>query len=166
MSHSDADPTVLHFATCARAYCELIEHPERDPVRLARALSIALARLYAAGLDLPDADPDPSIVFARAQAPENHVIRTAFRGREFYGEVFAVYGDAALDTACLPDDLAEIYRDIASPLGAFEKGDRDGRVAGTAVWEWRLAIEGHSGRHITCALRALFAILSESAETP
>jgi hypothetical protein len=66
--------------------------------------------------------------------------------------------DVAPVTGSLADDLADIYRDIASGLRAYELGNRAG-----AVWEWSFGLHSHWGAHATFAIRALHWWLSENA---
>lgn len=54
----------------------------------------------------------------------------------------------------LPDDLADIYRDIKDNLNLFEAGH-----IVEAVWEWRFSFRTHWGQHLLGAQRALHSYL-------
>ena len=75
-----------------------------------------------------------------------------------YGEVYdpllmppeePVVGDVA-------DDIADIYRDVATGLRLFDAGDE-----AEALWEWGFLFRIHWGEHASSAIRVLHAYLAQ-----
>src|SRR5262249_48569314 len=76
---------------------------------------------------------------------------------DYYAEVFdpSVIPTEVPVIASIADDIADIYRDVVSGLGAYQVGRR-----AQAIWEWRFGFEHHWGGHATGAIRALHAWLA------
>ena len=131
----------------------------------AREALIQLLRLYPYGLELPEAWSDDLVDRSDVESLAEEEWRKAVAGCErlplnFYSAVFNPLKatDVAPVTGSIADDLADIYRNIASGLRAYELGDRAG-----AVWEWSFGLHSHWGAHATSAIRALHWWLSENA---
>lgn len=131
----------------------------------AREALIQLLRLYAYGLELPEAWSDDladrSDVKRLAEGEWRRAVAACERlPLNLYSDVFNPLEATAVTavTGSLADDLADIYRDIVSGLRAYELGNRAG-----AVWEWSFGLHSHWGAHATSAIRALHWWLCENA---
>ena len=144
----------VSFAELARAFVRLVDGAA-DGETLLDELRLLLPRLYAAGWELPDAEPtaeDP------VEAP---VARLATQlPADLYHAVLNPWGlpeDASLGVGSLADDLADLYAELAGPLQAWDAGRAD-----DAIWAWRFAMRGHAGDHLIGALGAVHACRSRA----
>jgi len=135
------------FIQLVREYVSLVERSATTPPHAFLAASAQLLPcLYAAGLALPEVEPDdpePAPVVAAPPLP-------SFGAFDIYSEVFDPYVHDQPVMASLADDLGDIYSDLAGPLREFDAG----RTA-NAVWSWRFNVKGHCGDHIVDALRVI-----------
>ena len=143
-SYPDA---VARFVGAAERYCELIETPSvaRDRAAFVLGIRSGLAELLASGLALPDTEP------SEAEAPNGPT----------QSEWTAVFNSAQITLGelpggpeaylAVPDDLADVWRDLKGGLTALAAGARWQDVA----WEWKFALQTHWGRHAEDALVAL-----------
>lgn len=155
--------SVIVFARSVRAYRELLHASVVDSATFPSQCASALTELYLYGLQLP-AVPPVEIPNQISRAwPDTSLLLSVFGPRALYRDVFDPFSDAPPVDCSLADDLADIYRDLVSPLALFDS--EDSLQAQGAVWEWRFTIFGHAGAHITSALRALHAILSDASSS-
>lgn len=115
-----------------------------------RELARAIAELYAAGLALPEVEPDEDLARPQVSVPGDITVGSADR----YHEVFDPFVDDAPVAGSLRDDTEDIYRDVVGGLELVEQG----RVE-EAVWTWRFDQRVHWGDHAVDALRALQRLL-------
>lgn len=135
--------------------------------------------LYGAGLELPDAEPEPGYNPAgdwwarnkrlpleeqRKRDPQlQEHLKRYYRIRDLtaanlggdqpYRVVFNLFDpDEAPVGTILSDDLSDIYCDMQKGLLRTS----DSRVVSTSVvWQWKFDLQSHWGRHAVDALRAL-----------
>jgi hypothetical protein len=131
----------------------------------ARECLIRLLDLYRAGIELPpewSAELEGRADVERVGYAEWRKAYDASRRLpvDLYSQVFdpTVTSTEAPGIGSVSDDLADIYRDVATGLRAYERGDRAG-----AVWEWSFGLHSHWGAHATGAMRALHWWLSNNA---
>lgn len=134
----------------------------------ARAALMHLLRLYACGLELPDAwsgdiDKEGDVERLAEQEWRKAKAACARLPLNHYNDVFNPVdpNDATPIARSLDDDLADIYRDVVSGLRAYELGNRAG-----AAWEWSFHLHAHWGAHATSAIRALHWWLTDNAIDP
>lgn len=149
------DEAIRAFATLASDYRTWCEGPRAsDPMQLLREATRHVARLYAAGLELPDLEfvdhPDlPDLPESNWAAMFKSFGALPFN---YYWEVFdpsiedsdePVVGDVA-------DDLTDMYSDLIKGLWLLDHGHMH-----AAAWSWKFTFDAHWGRHAVSALRAL-----------
>jgi len=147
--------SIAKFADIAREYCAWCEGSRAtDPRMLLFQATRLLARLYAAGLYLPDVTLDDYPEAPEISTDARHAMFKSFATLPFqyYREVFnpSIESSDEPVTGDLADDFADIYVDLKSGLDLFEQG-----FELAAVWTWRMLLGIHWGRHATSALRAL-----------
>lgn len=116
-------------------------------------LMAILMQLYVLGLGLTLPEPDEEEVNRDYEHPA-----ISFEVPDSYWEVFdPLYEEDALEenvvVGSLQDDLSDIYNDLRSGISEYDAGNK-----ANAEFEWRLGVDGHWGKHVTDALRALHAI--------
>jgi hypothetical protein len=145
------DQSVSAFVDVARRYCAFIEQAASFPLReRLRTAAVLLAKLVAAGLELPVIEHPPHAGIQIPELPE-----TPWPGFDEFGEywvVFDPYLNEAPVGALLTDDLLDIYFDLGR--GLLHYRDHDPVAVARAVVTWKLAFS-HWGRHATGALHAL-----------
>jgi Domain of unknown function (DUF5063) len=135
------------FAPLAREFTILLNRAaEMRPYDLLVACASLLPRIYTAGLNLPEVEPDD----ASSPEPVPHPSLPSLGRFDIYSEVYDPYVHVEPVMASLALDLAEIYSDLAGPLHEFDAG----RIA-NAIWSWRFNLRGHCGDHLVDALRAI-----------
>jgi Domain of unknown function (DUF5063) len=156
--------SVERFAAAADFERWIVDGAEQGP-DAARQAQIQLVRLYAYGLELPEAWSDDLAQGSEVERLTEPGWRKAVAGCErlplnLYSDVFNPVETKNVTpvTGSLADDLGDIYRDVASGLRAYERGNRAG-----AVWEWSLGLQSHWGAHATSAIRALHWWLTGNA---
>lgn len=138
-----------------REYVSLIDRCESSSAHeLLTACSRLLPRLYAAGLELPDAEP--TLTDVEFPAPPSALGKLqALLGRfDLYHEVFDPVSEEDSIPASLADDLADVYLDLARPLAGYDSG-----ATADAIWEWRFSMQGHCGDHLTDSLRVIHRLI-------
>jgi hypothetical protein len=156
MSSSQLDA----FAEQAQRFCRWATCEDGESMSAASALR-RVSALYTAALELP-------VPFAKgmsadvAEVDPPHeaqvVARIAGLKPTVYWEVFDPLRDPAEEPVAgsIPDDIGDIYRDVARGLVLFELGER-----AEALWEWGFNFRIHWGAHATRAMRALHAYLAQ-----
>lgn len=148
------------FVAAARAFCAVLDGVEEHTREaLLTDVYYKLPLLISAGANLPDVSSE--------QTPEhlsNDEWTTLYRRlKENLGEwdVYQKVFDPTRDTEAifgsLADDLADIYRDVASGLSESDEGSLKG-----AIFSWRLLFYSHWGKHAIDALEVIHCRLSES----
>jgi len=138
------------FVSLVRQYVQLVERASDTTAHaFLHSCARVLARIYAAGIELPDVDPSDEDLTLQVESPLLP-LRRLLGVYDNYFEVFDPYENEPAGEASLADDLADIYLDLARPLRAFERGRTT-----DAVWEWKFNIRGHGGDHLVDAMRAI-----------
>ena len=141
------------FAQVAKGFCDWCE----APALLAPADVLAttwLARLHAAALALPEAEPEsddgmpPLPEPAASRAKANLSVFNGFYYREYFNPDPRLSDESC--TGDVGDDLADVYRDVRGGLLFYERGQLV-----EALWHWSFLHQGHWGRH---AVGAMFAL--------
>ena len=139
--------SVARFVAVAEKYCGLIESPSAARDRAAFILGVrsGLAELLAAGLALPDTEPSQVDL---SEGPTQAEWTSAFLSAQTtLGEL-----PGGLEGYLfVPDDLADVWRDVRLGLNALAAGTRWEDVA----WEWKFGLQTHWGKHAEDALMAL-----------
>jgi hypothetical protein len=147
---------VSRFAEEVALYERWALHGSDAGVAAAREGLSRIAALYAAALALPEL-PFPADEERESERVNDDEWRRVFRAASRLP--FDAYGSDEFDAARLTeetyvgsicDDIADIYRDVVSPLRADRRGQRL-----KAVWEWRFGLQAHWGDHAIGAMRAL-----------
>lgn len=143
-SYPDA---VARFVSAAERYCDLVETPSAAGDRAAFVLSVrsALAELLASGFALPDTEPSEIDL---PEGPTQAEWTAAFTSTQMtLGEL-----PGGLEAyVSVPDDLADVWRDLKRGLNALTAGTR----WQDASWEWKFGLQAHWGKHAEDALVAL-----------
>ena len=153
---------VTEFAELARGYCTWCEgqslgsDPELQAARW-------LARLYAAALVLPQAEPENEDRLPDVPAAESARARSnlaPFLGW-YYRKCFDPdpLQNEAPGMGDLGDDLLDIYKDIKEGLVLFDTGE-----ANEALWHWSFLHKIHWGRHAVGGLFALHCMHVSKAD--
>ena len=116
--------------------------------------NVQVIRIYAAGLVLPDVEPESERVDARTTESPLRRLGALLGRYDSYLEIYDPYEEGEPVHGLISDDLADVYLDLVEPLAAFESG----RVQ-DAVWSWRFNIRGHCGDHIVDAMRAIHRLI-------
>lgn len=146
---------VVGFADHAREFCRFVNElgTASDRESMFRELAARLARLYAAGLALPD-------VFGDDVAAEPEPTRPGLDGLDVL--YWLVFNPLELDepvASTLADDIGDIYLDVARGLALFDEPTCSWQ---SAAWSWRFHLSIHWGNHATSALRAIQWLLAAS----
>lgn len=146
------------FYRAADEFCTWAgSHATDGPADVPQAVR-ALAGLYAAALALPAdpergkdiAEPDPATHPTWIPAVEHFAALPC----RFYWVVFDPHAEPDGEPVAgdLVDDLADVYRDVATGVLLWEQGHRN-----EAIWHWRFNSNVHWGRHAVSALAAMHA---------
>lgn len=116
-------------------------------------LMAILMQLYVLGLGLNSADPEEKDVNYDLLGPD-----ISFEVPDTYWEIYdPLLGDDNIEgevvAGNLYDDLYDIFINLKEGVAEYEAGNK-----GSAEFLWRLGVDGHWGKHVTDALRALHAI--------
>jgi len=149
------------FADETRRFVDWVTGAGNEEMDVATALR-RIVSLYSAALQLPSpfsASQESEDVERVSDTEWKSALERALKlPLRYYGEVFdplpvppeePVVGDVG-------DDIADIYRDVATGLRLFEAGDE-----GEALWEWGFSFRIHWGEHATGAIRALHGYLAQ-----
>jgi hypothetical protein len=137
------------FVALVKRYLTLVDRSNDATAHTLLQSCALLPRIYAAGAELPDVEPTDEELPGEVDSPLPCVRRLLGR-YDSYSEIFDPYVDDPAVVASLADDLADVYLDLARPLGIYEAG----REA-DAVWKWRSNLRGHCGDHLVDAMRAI-----------
>ena len=138
-----------------REYRAVIDGAEGSRAHtLLRRCATLLPRIYAAGLALPEVEPETEGVDAPQIESPLRLLGALLGRYDSYLEIFDPYQEDDSVRGLVSDDLADSYLDLVEPLAAFEAG----RVH-DAVWSWRVSIRGHCGDHIVDAMRAIHRLI-------
>ena len=156
---------VERFAAAAADFERwLVNGTDKGPDAAREAL-FQLLRLYGYALALPEPWSDDLADQSDVERLTDEEWRKALVAcarlpLNIYTDVFNPLeaNDVTPVTGSLADDLADIYRDLASGLRTYELGNR-----AAAVWEWSFGLHSHWGAHATSAIRVLHWWLSENA---
>jgi hypothetical protein len=159
---------VERFATEAAAFQQWARHGADTGERAVREALVRITRLYLAALELPPAWSEELASEPDAERVGEDEWRAVFAAAsrlpvDYYAEVFdpSVIPPEVPVIASIADDIADIYRDVVSGLGAYQAGRR-----AQAIWEWGFGFEHHWGEHATGAIRALHAWLATHSPSP
>jgi hypothetical protein len=158
-SPNTTDVAIQKFADAVQRFCVWAESLPGDPFQEMKIAQQLLSELQFRVVALPDLEP----------SEEDYVdVITSEQRKDVYGRFMVLPVQGYWDTYdplgeegkepvfnLLPDDLADIYKDIKEGLKLFEEGKIN-----DAVWEWRFHFEGHWGRHLTSAQRAIYSYFS------
>jgi len=139
--------SVARFVGVAEHYCGLIETPSTAGDRAAFILGVrsGLAELLAAGFALPETEPsEVDLPDGPTHAEWTSVFNSA---QTTLGELPG--GPEAY--LSVPDDLADIWRDLRRGLNPLAAGTRWEDV----TWEWSFGLQTHWAKHAEDALVAL-----------
>ena len=166
---ADKRQLAAEFAAIANQFVDLVTRPGDDADGFAERLLRVLTQLYAAALVLPAVEEmDPNAEFRDPteqewRAVHQNVARmTGERDHYWLVSDPVDLRDLPTQPCCgsLADDCADIYRDVAGPLAAFNNGNL--QHVDTMIWEWSTTLfEIHWGVHATQAIAALHRILYE-----
>jgi hypothetical protein len=155
------------FADVARRYCAFIENcRDLSAGQLITRVAPLLAELYLQGLMLPEGPPadeefNVDLVSTEAHAEIMHAIDDQLGHYYAYWNIFNPLQEPAGDNSPyqwgIGDDLADIYRDMKNCLSIYDIGTEASRRE--AVWQWRLGLAMHWGRHLVDSLCAIHALL-------
>lgn len=149
---------VVGFVERAREFCRFVDElgTRSDRELELRELGVQLARLYAAGLALPEVDSDDV-------ASEPEPVRPGLeRLNVSYWLLFNPLELEEPVAATLADDVGDIYLDVARGLALFDDPTCWWR---SAAWSWRFHMSIHWGNHATAALRAIQWLLATSEQS-
>jgi len=165
------DPRMLLFIEAARQYCGLVETSPVNMKAWVRDLLTALSELYAAALGLRSIEVDRTPDCDLSQFEVSHL-----EWRALYHRLCAYLGHDAwywmyfepMKTQVekaepvggnLADDLADVYRDIAAGLRAWNANDDP--EYDEAVFQWVLGgLDIHWGAHAVDALGILHRVVT------
>lgn len=153
--------TRKQFASVAREFVVWTEAEPKSETNEATFAIRILARLYYAGLFLPQTECGADIEGFGVSEDEwkKAYLRFASLPFNYYFNFFspADLSDIEPGTGDLADDLADIYRDLKEGLNLFDLGHEI-----EAVWEWKYSFQSHWGRHAASALHALHAFAADN----
>jgi hypothetical protein len=160
MSHVD------RFAIEVAAFEDWLLRGTDEGADAGRAALVRLLALYSIGIQLPPEWSDELEDAADAEELADSEWRKAHEATrrlpfDFYSTVLnpMVVPDAEVGIGSLADDLADIYRDVATGLREYERGE-----VSKAIWEWSFGLHSHWGEHACGAIRALHGWLAANAQ--
>lgn len=156
--------TLEAFSVEARRFCHWVGSP-REGVSGVREALERVTSLYCLALQLPQpwhAEIENEAEPIRVTQEEWKVVFDGVAAAlplSTYGEVFdpLVVPPEEPVVALVADDLADIFRDVATGLRAFDAG-----ALFQARYEWGFQFQNHWGEHATGVTRALHAHLAQS----
>jgi Domain of unknown function (DUF5063) len=150
-------PQVEIFVELVREYCNWVEAGQYQDLSW---LYLHLSKLHSAVLEIPAIEPDTDGgTDLEVPSEEYQKVVSSLQGGlsvDFYWEVLDPLDMDDHGNACgsLRDDIADIWRDLKEELLNFDAGRRN-----DATFGWKFSFETHWGRHLTSALRVLYAHL-------
>jgi hypothetical protein len=147
------------FRIAAEGYCDYIDSimPGQQLEPLIRSLHTSLTEVYAAALSLPslpvgDDDPETEPLTHKEWRTLYDRLRGVLGSADTYFTIWDSDGTdpQSMVEGSLADDLADTYWDLRKGLALDEAGETP-----DAVFEWRLLLWGHWGRHAANAIREL-----------
>jgi hypothetical protein len=150
------------FAKRAREFVTWICDESAKEVVPREALSHVVA-IYSAGLSMPPAWteglsedlPDSDVSEAQLASVKRRISKLPVR---FYSEIFDPFEQSMEEAVVgdLVDDFSDIFRDVATGLMLFDRGE-----VAEAQWQWAFNFRIHWGKHAASAIRALHGRVSE-----
>jgi hypothetical protein len=166
------DPRMLLFVESARQYVELIDTPPIDIKAWVKSLHQALSELYSAAIGLrtiesfeaPDSNLESFEVSHAEWRTLYHRLCTLLGHDAWYWMYFepmkTQVEKAEPVGGNLADDLADVYRDVAAGLRAWDSTDDS--PLDEVVFEWiRGGFEIHWGAHAVDALGILHRVVTD-----
>lgn len=149
------------LATVASQFVQWMESgplPARQELVTARTL---LAKLYLAGLELPELEPGEDYGWVPNSGLEMYKkahSRLSSLPFQYYSLVFNAFEVPAQEpvTGDLHDDLADIYCDLKAGLEYWAHRERE-----NAAFAWKSSFRYHWGRHATHAMVAMHQFASQ-----
>lgn len=144
------------FVGLVRQYRDLLEEAHsRKPYEVLTACATLLPRIYAAGLNLPKANPDPSPSRSDVGPRPTGVSHSLGRYNKYWS-VFDPVFDQAASMAFLSNDITEIYENLVGSLIDYDAGRRE-----AAVWQWKFDLQTHCGDHLVDVLRPIHRLVHD-----
>lgn len=130
-------------------FCQYIENRVITQDSVAELLEM-LMTLYIDGLHLPDMEPD-LVDDGTDKTIEN--VKLKMEIPDYYQELFNPLEDEEIVGCDLYDDFLDIRKDLLKGINEYDAGYK-----GNAIFEWKLGLNEHWGKHATDAMRALHSI--------
>lgn len=159
MSESTNIPAAIKdFADVGRRYCQWAERELGDPHQAMQQVQLLLAELHLAAVHLPELKLGDNLDAPQISLEDWSLISNKFGQLPVtvYIDVFNPLKDNQPIENSLPDDLADIWRDVKVGLILF-----DANHPIDAAWKWRLNFQCHWGQHLVGAQRAVHEYLSD-----
>jgi len=158
-----SDP-IEEFTTLARQFVSVVEDATADAEPGAVGLLAELiARLYAAGMRLPDVEPsdaaDPASLITDVHGETvRRRLGDLFGGERRQDYDFVVSEDNEDSRGgWLTDDLYDIWGDLKDGLLLLDAGVNEKDV----IWEWRFSFWTHWGAHAVGALHLMHVLYGD-----
>ena len=141
--------TISSFYTLAKEFLKFLDENEISNNSLMYLIT-TLMKLYIAGTNLPNIEPDDIECHYTNKKP---LIRIHKDIQTYYFEFFNPFIDEEPVCSDLNDDIMCIYDDLQCGIEEYESGK-----IGNAVCEWRVGLQNHWGQHAVDAIRALHTL--------
>lgn len=118
-----------------------------------------LISLYSIGLQLPFVEPD-TIERGYSEQSDAHVDDLQDFKIDFpstYALVYEPYGDNKTVVGDLHDDFLDIVQGLSAGIKEYENG-----CINNAIFDWKLGLDTHWGKHLVDALVALHYLRTQS----
>jgi len=152
------DPGTQAFLKAARQYVALMENGSLKEEEFFREMHKTLAELYRAALSLKNIPLKFSDSKSEFYVTEEEIMKISgsvlsYIASRYYHKIFdpTTLEDETV-TACLHDDLTDIYKDIKEPLMDHTGTDK---AVEEALWQLHFGFKHHWGFHAVDALRYL-----------
>jgi hypothetical protein len=167
LSDSDIEHRLQNFAGAASEFVEWLSSHSDGRGSALFALQI-LAKLYHAGLQLPDAwshELENTPDLERLDPRELVVIQRRLKELpvDFYAQSLEPLDVVSEETGigALSDDFGDVYLDVLHGLRLY----RSGRIA-EARWEWAWGLQYHWGNHAVSAMSVLQCCYRDCLDSP
>ena len=143
---------VANFYNLAFEFCRYLRENEIVRESVDYLISMVM-KLYVLALDLPSIEPETE---------NNSGDMTPIHIRinkdlpDVYWQIFNPFNDEESVCGSLTDDLSDISRDLQIGIHEYNSGR-----LGNAVFEWRLGLDHHWGKHAVGLIQALHAIRTD-----